>query len=132
MLSADAQEQHRAFEEQRLYDDYLVKPVDNQKLLDKLAHYLKLEWINEPRSEQVPLLDNAQAVPENISDFMFPSHPLLIELKACAEMGYRKGVQEVLDKIEEAQVLHASALGKLKEQARTFQFQKLAEQLDAS
>ncbi|MAZ10144.1 MULTISPECIES: ATP-binding protein [unclassified Limnobacter] len=132
MLSADAREHHRAPEEKSLYDDYLVKPVDNQKLLDKLAHHLKLEWINEQHNQQIPLLANQQSISGSSPDFVFPAHPLLIELKVCAEMGYRKGVQEVLDKIELAQVLPAPALSKLKEQARTFQFQKLAEQLDAS
>ena len=110
----------------------MVKPVDNQNLLDKLAHYLKLEWIHEPRNAQPLLSGDPLAVPATDLDFVFPPHPLLLELKACAEMGYRKGVQEVLDKIELSQVLPSSALNKLKEQARTFQFQKLAQQLDDS
>ena len=132
MLSADAQEHHRAPEEQQLYTDYLVKPVDNQKLLDKLAHHLQIEWTYDAGRPDTDPANTVVSVSRADVVYRFPQHPLISELKACAEMGFRKGVAEVLEKIEQAQLLPGPALSLLKEQAKNFQFQKLAEQLETS
>ncbi|MBB1488980.1 ATP-binding protein [Oceanospirillum sediminis] len=120
MLSADAQEHYRAAEDQEAYNDYLVKPIANHKLLDKLAEQLNLQWswretdeqsittpeavsesALEPVSErplksasESPLESSGQSVPE-----LIPDNPLIAELIAYADTGFAKGVRQVLDQL---------------------------------
>jgi hypothetical protein len=95
MLSADAQEYNQNPEYQEDYDDYLVKPVSNQLLLEKVGVYLELDWItrNDSAVLQKPELTKsgplAAGTPQRTP---LPKHSLMLELKAYAEMGYQKGV----------------------------------------
>lgn len=145
MLSADAQEHYRAAEDQAAYDDYLVKPISNQKLLDKLAGQLNLQWNwqKEPVSSEIDIernptveRDSLQSTVSSISDknisnalpeHPLSEHPLLLELKAYAEMGYRKGVNQCLVQLSEQNILPADQQNYLEQLAKNFQFQLLAD-----
>ncbi|MDO6804872.1 response regulator, partial [Wenyingzhuangia sp. 1_MG-2023] len=105
MLSADAQEGDRSEYDRAIYNDYLVKPVSNSRLLNTIGTVLDLSWTWQhgpgPAAATVSLpttglLQEPQAPPVGIHDAasfgVLQPHPQLRELQAYAEMGYRKGV----------------------------------------
>ncbi len=131
MLSADAEEYNRHREDQSSYDDYLVKPIGNQQLLDKLAKHLQLEWTYQDVTPPAPAATIATA-PQNDTAvaIAIPDHSLILELQAFAEMGYRKGVQEVLKKLHQQSLLNDATQTHLEQLSDNFQYQQLAHCLE--
>ncbi|MGH1462387.1 MAG: hybrid sensor histidine kinase/response regulator [Neptuniibacter sp.] len=135
MLSADAREYNQQLEFQDDYDDYLVKPVSNQLLLEKIGIYLDLDWIT--RAEKSPLESTAM-LNQNLKQLTepdsasLPSHSLILELKAYAEMGYQKGVNTVLAQIETEQLLSHENFTYLQQLSQAFQFEKLAQHIEVN
>ncbi len=135
MLSANAQLPDEAAREKAAYDDYLVKPITNSALLEKLADYLQIKWIVQGTQvdalKQLALPERISAEPLNAaSRFDIPDHPLVRELQAYAEMGYRKGVVEALGKVEEANIISAECYQYLNGLIQQFQFEQLAVSLE--
>ncbi len=138
MLSADAQEQHRQPDEKAAFDDYLVKPVNNQTLLEKISANIDLDWvyqtpINAPDSaSKTTSVDYCSPVKNtlknnnNDSEAPIPDHELIRELVAFAEMGYRKGVGNTLQKIAQFELLNTEQQNKIEQFYNTFQFDILA------
>ncbi|MFT4529442.1 MAG: signal transduction histidine kinase/FixJ family two-component response regulator [Thalassolituus oleivorans] len=100
MASADAEESHEHNQRQngtdnveRLNDDYLIKPIRDQVLLDKLAAALALQWIYK---DDVPV-NEVKTADAEIIDI---SHADARELIAMAELGYVDGVEKILVRIE--------------------------------
>ncbi|WP_067987781.1 ATP-binding protein [Neptuniibacter pectenicola] len=151
MLSADAQEYNQQADYQSVYDDYLVKPVSNHLLLDKLAQYLDLDWVYRTESSTLVVpsrlqisdadtaLNSTAVVGETVAPSAehnravknLPKHSLLLELKAYAEMGYQKGVNTILQQIDEEGILNAESFGHLQALSQAFQFEKLAQHIEA-
>lgn len=140
MLSADAQESNRATEYQQFYNDYLIKPVNNHHLLDKIARYLELEWVyrhgdieasagTSRLSAGVDL--STSAVPVDPLAMNLPSHPLISELKAFAEMGYSKGVAGSLRALEQEALLSGEVMDHFKQLKDAFQLEKIARFIEA-
>lgn len=135
MLSANAQED-RPPDYQAAYDDYLVKPIGNRALLDKLGQHLKLEWTCQPQPHE-PRQHESGPQPYSLENraadgqILIPDHGLVLELKAFAEMGYRKGVQEVLHKLEGQELLNPPTLALLQQFSDSFQYEQLARCLEA-
>ncbi|MFW1678767.1 ATP-binding protein [Pontibacter sp. JAM-7] len=125
MLSADAQEHQRKPDEQAAYNAYLVKPVSNRQLLDSLAAHLKLEWTYRQSEQRLVTVQAATTGPIPV-----PDHPLLHELKACAEMGYSKGAKQVLAKLALETLIPDSTLQQLEQMLRRFQLAQMAERLE--
>ncbi len=137
MLSAEANEQHRTPPQQigrhsplpehpLAHDDYLVKPIRNQVLLEKLGQMLQLEWLyeDEPRSvEPTPTIKPS-------STMALPQHPLLDQLLNSVQIGHRKGVLDTLDELQSTGVLNQQTLDILHELARTMQFDTLERLLE--
>ncbi|MEH6814667.1 MAG: ATP-binding protein, partial [Motiliproteus sp.] len=139
MLSADAQEHDRDPQYQSSYDDYLVKPVSNHKLLDKLAQHLKLEWTYQEMAAAIPAVTFKPVVAGHMAaghiaasseQITIPDHSLILELKAFAEMGYRKGVQESLARIADEAILCGVTQSHLEQLCKNFQFEQLAHCLE--
>jgi signal transduction histidine kinase/FixJ family two-component response regulator/purine-cytosine permease-like protein len=128
MLSADVQEQRRQPAGSAVYDEYLVKPVSNQQLLDRIGYHLKLEWT---RRAAAPLEQGAAPVVAELSARLeVPDHPLVRELRGYAEIGYRRGVREVLEQLRQSDLLSAEVLARLTQLADGMQFARLAECLE--
>lgn len=128
MLSADAKEHQRKPEEQAAYNGYLVKPVSNQQLLDQLGQQLALEWTYQ----NIPPETSQARAPIKPAQLDIPDHPLIHELKACADIGYPKGVRLALEKLVEAEVLSQPTLEHLSELSRNLQFEQLANSLEVA
>ncbi len=137
MLSADAQESKRHPDISNAYNAYLVKPVNNHRLLETIGEHLNLDWIYQ---EVQPVANNALTNTigpenngnENAEEIKIPDHSLILELKAFAEMGYRKGVNQVLSKLKDENVLNDHTLHHLEQLSLSFQFEQLARALESS
>lgn len=136
MLSANAQMPSSDSIATASYNDYLIKPINNAALLDKLAEHLSLQWISQNESDEfdgkneaaehsVGLHNEAQKAPK----VDIPNDPLIRELRAYAEMGYRKGVNQTLAQVEEANLLPTHFLETLMMMSENFQFDQLAQAL---
>ena len=128
MLSANAQLPTAAAQSKAAYDDYLVKPITNSALLDKLARYLEINWITQsspPELMSSSDKDVSTGAAKQL-DFTVPDHPLIRELKAYAEMGYRKGVTQTLLQVKDAAILSAAGYQYLDNLCQHFQFEQLA------
>jgi signal transduction histidine kinase/purine-cytosine permease-like protein len=131
MLSADVQEQRRQPAGEAVYDDYLVKPISNQLLLERVGHYLQLEWIRTPDTVAPPVSVPVTPVPPtDLTASSLPDHPLIRELRGSAEIGFRRGVREALEQIEREQLVSHTVLAELQTLADSMQFAQLAEYLE--
>lgn len=131
MLSANAQVPSQQNQKQASYNDYLVKPIANTALLDKLAHYLNLNWVSQTAQlEEQKEANTEQQLVRTNAFFEVPDHALIRELKAYAEMGYRKGVIQTLSQIQEAELITPTFLEHLNNLCEHFQFEQLANCLE--
>lgn len=129
MLSADAREQHRSKDERAAYSDYLIKPVSNRSLLDKIAEQLDIQWIQQNRRSIEPVTGNHRQEPKQAHatpSLIIPDHDLIQELKAYAEMGYAKGAKATLQQLSESAILAPETLTHLTQLCHAFQFEQLA------
>lgn len=129
MLSADVQEQRRQPAGSAVYDDYLVKPVSSQLLLDRIGHFLKLDWARKQAKEPEPVKAETLVPQVSAAGEEVPDHPLVRELRGYAEIGYRRGVRQVLEQIQETELLSGAQLAHLTQLSDGMQFGRLAEYL---
>ena len=146
MLSADAQEHHRQPDEKAAFDDYLVKPVNNQTLLEKISANIDLDWVHQTPINDATITTTQSTIeshrdascshkdnmPDNdnpASSHRIPDHELIRELAAFAEMGYRKGVASTLQKIAHLKLLNPAQQRTLEQYHHAFQFDILANYL---
>jgi signal transduction histidine kinase/FixJ family two-component response regulator len=100
MLSGNAIEDHRSEMVSRLHDEYLIKPVRLETLLDKLGKALKIKWQHQdPSKAQGETAKQARKTSSRL-----PSNEDLEELISMAKIGYLNGVLEKLEAFEEANI----------------------------
>jgi CheY-like chemotaxis protein len=87
MLSANAIDPNHMLDAERLYDDYLMKPIDLRQLLKKIHALLNIEWIHAP---EAPAAAAAALVAPPWQD--------ISELISLGEIGH---VRRILDKLSE-------------------------------
>lgn len=131
MLSANAQLPDQSSQDKASYNDYLVKPITNSALLDKLAHFLKLNWITQSAQQNAVKGALLSGSPTNSElHYTVPDHALIRELKAYAEMGYRKGVTQTLAQVKDAELISVEFYDYLNNLCQHFQFEQLATSLE--
>jgi signal transduction histidine kinase/CheY-like chemotaxis protein len=125
MISADAQERHRTSQRLSAHNDYLVKPVNHQQLLDKIGSLLALHWthIDEQQVDD----DNSHRPAKPPVDALLSDHALVRELITCAELGYKRGVDEKLIEIASLDLVDEQTLEYLQSLLRSMQFNKIAD-----
>lgn len=101
-------------------DDFITKPVRLEELLDWLGAQLALQWHAVPPA---PLPD---AVP---LDAPRPSRQDLQALHEVARLGYPRGVQRLLDRIEHERPECIPWLAPLRTLAQNFQFDRMTAQI---
>jgi signal transduction histidine kinase len=94
LISADANELNRTQMPHDLYDEYLVKPIDIQQLLDRIGWLLKIEWLHQP-----PSLTATSSYPVH-SASIIPSRRHINDLHHLGQIGFIRGIHAKLDEIE--------------------------------
>lgn len=129
MLSADAQEHHLKEGEWAYHDSYIVKPVNNQKLLESIGGQLDLDWLYIDESTDGRALEPADDELE-LADV--PDHPLFRELHAYAQIGYQSGVVNKLAEIESARLIETGLVRYFKTLSNRMQFTRIVEIIERS
>ncbi|MCA8301998.1 response regulator [Burkholderia seminalis] len=109
--------------------DYLVKPLQVNLLLDKLAQLLALDWIaSDTEASSLPAA-NAPAATQPLALAVWPRE-LIEHLHAHLEVGYVQGVIEQLDAARETWPELRHQIDALRSLAERFQLRELEHELD--
>lgn len=109
-------------------DDFINKPFPEQLLLEKIQHYLKVEYVYQ--EDTYELLNNSQVVPSNLSDTNVVellsqiSSDWLEQMYNAAATCSDDLILDLLKKIPSDNVLLADFLNDL---TRNFDFEKIME-----
>jgi signal transduction histidine kinase/purine-cytosine permease-like protein/CheY-like chemotaxis protein len=109
-------------------EDFIVKPVRVPELLDWLGRRLQLQWIEVDRPPLAAVQAEA-ADPAGEGRDRLPSIEALRCLEDQVHAGYIRGVHKALDQIAEAQPECVAFVARLRELARLFQLDALAQQV---
>jgi len=122
MISADARERHGDLDQGRQHDDFMVKPIKLRELLQRLSSLLEVEWVYRDAEPPVPGDSAAFPAPATV-----PDSPHVTKLRAYAEIGYLKGVQEELEALRASPEIDATLLAHLEHLARQAELERIAE-----
>jgi signal transduction histidine kinase/CheY-like chemotaxis protein/purine-cytosine permease-like protein len=103
-------------------EDFLVKPVRHSEVLDWLEARLKLQWLR-----QAPAMAAPTQAPVAI---VRPDAASLDALRQAVQMGYPKGILQLLERIEREQPACAGFCAQGRGLAQEFRFDALLAQLD--
>jgi signal transduction histidine kinase/CheY-like chemotaxis protein len=119
MLSANAQIPD--LEEQAIigFNEYLVKPVDNQRLLFHIKQLLDLTWKLQEVVDEVNQISFQDESQRKIS---IKDSPIVNELLTAIDIGYKRGVVSALRKLHEAELLPTNDFEYLLEKTERMQF----------
>ena len=98
-------------------EDFVLKPVRVNELLDWLGTRLGLDWIEAAGAEQ--------PAPAVMPHWVLPSLAQLQGLQELVALGYLRGIQRKLDEIEGENAAHGSFVAHLRGLARNFQLDAL-------
>ncbi|HEX3140614.1 MAG TPA: ATP-binding protein, partial [Rhizobacter sp.] len=100
--------------------DFVLKPVRVNELLDWLGNRLGLEWLEAPRA----LAEEGVPVPP--PRWVLPDEAQLRALDELIDLGYFRGIVNKLDEIEGENAAHASFVDHLRGLARNFQLDAMS------
>ena len=100
MLSGNAIEDQRDKMTSHLHNDYLIKPIRLETLLEKIGTALHINWSYHDKEK---LEQTAVEIPLS-SGSQLPAHADLEELISMAKIGYLNGVLEKLEALEKANI----------------------------
>lgn len=158
MLSANVQESRVQADHAHStepFNQYLIKPINNDILLETIGHWLALEWLyddvnktpkNTASSTEQHTQSDSKALPitqktkpqvvETIpaaaskpTEAPIPDHESIRVLKAYAEMGYKTGIRNTLDQLRQQLILGEQHMQKLEELYQSFQYEAITHYL---
>jgi CheY-like chemotaxis protein len=125
MVSANA---HELMERRGLdspHDDFLVKPIEFAEMLDRIGNLLGLDWFYVAARASVreePFAPAALALPRASVERL---------LRLC-RVGHSRGIEIALREIEAASPERSGAIAQLRAMAQNFEFEELAQTLEAA
>jgi signal transduction histidine kinase/CheY-like chemotaxis protein len=122
MLSAIAMEEERSAEPDRLYDDYMIKPIDLRQMLEKFHTLLDIEWTthDDIAAASAPAAPARSLAPDAIN--------ALIQL---GQIGHFRGISATLDEIEADSPEYAASVAELRAIANSFNLSRFLTVLEA-
>ncbi|HEV2675883.1 MAG TPA: ATP-binding protein [Aliidongia sp.] len=118
MISANVDEFKTRREAEPAHDDYLIKPIDVQRLIDRIQALLGLEWIEQGEEEPEP----PPAAPAAAE--VLPSRRHLDELHQLGRIGYVRGIEAKLSEIAAEDATLAPFTGRLDEIVKRFDLKR--------
>jgi CheY-like chemotaxis protein/anti-sigma regulatory factor (Ser/Thr protein kinase) len=125
MLSANAIDQSQLLEGERLYDDYVMKPIDLRQLLKKIHALLDIEWTYEPE------LALASGPPAAQSQRAIPCNADIDELIRLGEIGHVRKILDKLVEIECSSPEYGDFVQQMRTIVNTFDLRRYAVALEA-
>jgi CheY-like chemotaxis protein len=125
ILSANAIDPRRVSDTERLYDDYLMKPIDLRQLLKKIHALLNIEWIYEPQAPP-PAAPAATSSPPAA-----PPPEDIDELIYLGEIGHVRRILDKLNEIESTAPDCRDFVGRMRTIVDAFDLKRYATALEA-
>jgi CheY-like chemotaxis protein len=123
MLSANAIDPSGLPEVERLYDDYLMKPIDLRQLLKKIHALLDIEWTYEAERVSTPASSS--------SPLAAPPHDDIDELISLGEIGHVRRILEKLLEIENGSPQYGDFVVQMRTIVNAFDLKRYAAALEA-
>ena len=120
VLSAIAMEEERAAEPRRLYDDYMIKPIDLRQMLEKFHTLLDIEWTTRH--------EIAAPAPAPAKTLALDAINALIQL---GQIGHFRGISVTVDEIEAVSPDYAASVAELRGIANSFNLSRFLTVLEA-
>ena len=131
MLSALAPDPQQAVKQERVYDDYLLKPVNLSELLQRLHALLNIEWIyDQPKGASAS--SSTRAVAGDISTLTAPSRGDIEDLIRLGQIGYVRGIVEKLNELEDEGGAHGEFVRHLRAAVDRFDLRRYMAMLEAA
>ena len=111
-------------------EDFIVKPVNVQDLLDWLGRKLNIEWVNEP-DQLLDLTHLATQTDALIKLVLPPQHHLDMLIKHI-QTGYIKGIQLELNNIEQINPQYLPFVDKMRHYANNFEVDAMKQFIEES
>ena len=96
MISADAREGQQEEGSMRPHNDYLIKPVGVNTLLERLAGLLDIQWLYEPETPPAVTLP-----PDSLQQADLPPPAVIQQLRTMAEIGHLQGLRKKLRELQQ-------------------------------
>ncbi|GAB1264239.1 hybrid sensor histidine kinase/response regulator [Aurantivibrio infirmus] len=106
MVSADATEDHNSLNkigDIKIYDAYLIKPVRESLLLEKMSEVMGIEWCYELKGSLIPTRETSNESLSTLNNFGEVSEQDHREIISMAELGFIDGLQKIFKRIERQQ-----------------------------
>jgi hypothetical protein len=116
-------EEGRALEPERLYDDYMIKPIDLRQLLEKFHTLLNIEWTTRDQ-----IIERAPLAPAPTKSLALDAINVLIQL---GQIGHFRGISATLDDIETNSPNHAASVAELRALVNSFNLSRFLAVLEA-
>ncbi len=114
MISANAAEPDRR--EPALSDEFIVKPIDVQRLLEAIQRLLRIDWLYAPSAP------DAAAPAPPFAPSSIPPRPDIAELRRLGRIGYVRGIQAKLDEIEGEDPARHAFVAHMRSLVKDFEF----------
>lgn len=124
MISADAHERHRNAQTPSVHDDYLVKPINNQQLLESIGSVLSLGWVRNNNEQPAPVFEQPGIAHAQL--YLLGDHVLVRELITYADLGYKRGVETKLEEMAQSELIDQKTLAYCQQLVSAMQFGTLA------
>ena len=105
-------------------EDFIVKPVRHSELLDWLERRLSLTWLE---AAAPPVAATPAPGPQAMS---YPDRPSLDALRELVNLGYYRGILNLLDEIGAGQAHCAAFVDHMRGLAKLFQFEAMGQHLN--
>jgi signal transduction histidine kinase/CheY-like chemotaxis protein len=123
MLSANAIDPSGLPQVERLYDDYLMKPIDLRQLLKKIHALLDIEWTYEAERVSTPASSSSPRAA--------PPHDDIDELISLGEIGHVRRILEKLLEIENVSPQYGDFVAQMRTIVNAFDLKRYAAALEA-
>ncbi|MBR0567712.1 response regulator [Azoarcus sp. L1K30] len=104
-------------------EDFILKPIRVQELLDWIGRRLQLEWV----WADTPAMKEEPEAPRAVPELVLPPAPDLRALDELIELGFLRGILARLAEIERADPVYGEFVRVERELARQFQFDAMRE-----
>ncbi len=125
MLSANVGESPPPPSEEDAHDAVMVKPFEVQRLLDRIADLIGLDWQDELPARVNGVNGTAAAAAALVS----PGAEHVAELKRLGRIGYVRGIESKLDQLE-TQERNRAFVAEMRRHVRAFDFRRYAAALE--
>ncbi|MGZ5866389.1 MAG: ATP-binding protein [Xanthobacteraceae bacterium] len=129
MVSALALDKVQEVKQERVYDDYLIKPVNLRELLLRIHALLNIEWVyEEPRSVTggVPMRR------PKLTSLVPPPRDDIDDLLRLGQIGYVRGILDKLTEMENCGAPHGEFVRRLREAVDRFDLRRYMAMLEAA